>query len=289
MFLLLILFNARRSKVFMNKNIIITGTTSGLGKELVKQFSELGWHVFAGFRNKNLTVPLDNVEYFYINMTDRNSIQAASEFIKSKTNKVDILINAAGCVSAGPIEVLDVDNLREQFDVNTFSHIDFTQKLLPLLDDGRIINISSMSSFGHFPFISPYCASKRALDIFFNAFGLENHRGIKVISVKPGVISTPIWEKSVKRNSELIDHCEGYECEMEFLKNNALKNTDKGLKVEDAAAFIKKIALKKNPKSSYTLGRDAKLAQIMSYLPQDMINNLVKFGLSARIKTFNNL
>lgn len=269
----------------MNKNIIITGTTSGLGKELVKQFSVLGWHVFAGFRNENLIVPLNNVEYFYINMTDRNSIQTAAEFIKSKTNKVDVLINAAGCVSAGPIEVLDVDNLREQFDVNTFSHIDFTQKLLPLLDDGRIINISSMSSFGHFPFISPYCASKRALDIFFNAFAIENHRGIKVISVKPGVISTPIWEKSVKRNSELIDHCEGYECEMEFLKNNALKNTNKGLKVEDAARFIKKIALKKNPKSSYTLGRDAKLAQILSYLPQDVINKLVKFGLNVRINS----
>lgn len=269
------------------KTIVITGTTSGLGKELVKQFSQSGdWNIFAGFRNESLITQQNNVQYFYIDMTDSVSIQKASEFIKSKTDKVDVLINAAGCVSAGPVEVLEVANLREQFEVNTFSHIDFMQKLLPILDNGTIINISSMSSFGHFPFISPYCASKRALDIFFNAFAIENHRGIKVVSVKPGVISTPIWEKSVKRNSELINHCEGYEFEMDFLKNNALKNTTKGLKVEDAASFIKKIAQTKNPKSSYILGRDAKFAQIISYLPQDLINKLVRFYMIKRMKKY---
>ena len=68
------------------------------------------------------------------------------------------------------------------------------------------------------------------------------------------------------------------------MKNNALKNTNKGLKVEDAASFIKKVALMKTPKVSYTLGRDAKLAQLMSYLPQSVINKLVKFGLKYRIK-----
>lgn len=76
------------------------------------------------------------------------------------------MINVAGNVVAGPVETLDTDRLRDQFEVNTFSHIEFMQALLPILDNGRIINISSMSSFGHFPFISPYCASKRALDIF---------------------------------------------------------------------------------------------------------------------------
>ncbi|MDE6138393.1 MAG: hypothetical protein K2F57_02865, partial [Candidatus Gastranaerophilales bacterium] len=77
---------------------------------------------------------------------------------------------------------------------------------------------------------------------------------------------------------------EGYECEMEFLKNNALKNTNKGLKVETAAEFIKNIANKENPKSSYTLGKDAKFAQLMSYFPQDLINKLVRFGLQLRMK-----
>ena len=74
------------------------------------------------------------------------------------------------------------------------------------------------------------------------------------------------------------------EKELEFIRNNALKNSDKGLQVEKAALFIKNIVEKKNPKDSYTLGRDAKFAHLLSYLPQEMINKLVKFGLKARMK-----
>jgi len=266
------------------KRIVITGSTSGIGKELVRLFSQ-DCCVFAGYRNsEKLQKDLpENVIPFYIDMTDRASVAQAAEFIKSKTDKIDILINVAGCVVAGPVEIINTDNLRKQFDINVFSHIELTQKLLPVLENGRIITISSMASFGQFPFISPYCASKRALDIFFNAFYIENHKNITVISIKPGVIATPIWEKSVEANSELINNCGDYECEMTYLKNNALKNTSKGLKVEKVGEFIQKIALKKHPKSSYTIGTDAKLAHILSYFPQDWVNKLVKLGLKYRI------
>ena len=90
------------------------------------------------------------------------------------------MINNAGIVIAGPIELLDIKKLKEQFDVNTFGAIAVTQKFLPLLKDGKIINISSMASHGLFPYISPYCASKRAMDILFNSFALENKDNIKV-------------------------------------------------------------------------------------------------------------
>lgn len=269
----------------MKKCIVITGGTSGIGKELVNQFIADDYTVFCGFRNKE-KLEANMSQYvipFYIDMKNRQSIVDAAEFIKSKTDKVDVLINAAGIVAAGPVELIDTDRLREQFDVNVFSHIEFTQNLVPVLEGGRVVNISSMSSFGNFPFISPYCASKRALDIFFNAFTVENHKNIKVVSIKPGVISTPIWQKSVESNEEQIKNCGDYVKEMEFLKDNALKNTDKGLDVVKAAEFIKKIALKKNAKTSYTLGKDAKFAQIMSYFPQDMINFLVKVILRYRV------
>lgn len=268
------------------KTIVITGSTSGIGKELINQFKDEDFTVFCGYRNpKKLDESLPaNVIPFYIDMTDYNSISVAAQFIMSKVDKVDILINVAGSVVAGPVELLSIERLREQFDINVFSHIAFTQNLLPVLENGRIVNISSMSSFGHFPFISPYCASKRALDIFFNAFSIENHKNIKVVSIKPGVIATPIWEKSVESNEKVMTDCAGYEKEMEFLKRNALKNTNRGLDVVYAANFIKNIALTKHPKASYTLGKDAKFAQLMSYLPCSMVNSLVKFGLKMRMK-----
>lgn len=265
------------------KTIVITGSTSGIGKELVKIFAtDNNWLIFAGYRNKDLITPQENVEYFYMDMTDRKSIVDAAQLIKTKVDKIDVLINVAGCVVAGPIEKIDTDSLREQFDVNTFSHLEFVQNLVDVLENGKIINVSSMASFGHFPFISPYCASKRAMDIFFNAFAIENHHNIKVISIKPGVIATPIWQKSVNSNQKLLNNCDGYEKEMEFMKNNALKNTTKGLAVDKAANFIKKIACKNNPKSSYTIGADAGFARMLSLFPQDMINSIIKFGLKKR-------
>ena len=270
----------------MSKFIVITGATSGLGKELVKLYSEdLTNIIFAGYRDK---YKLDrqrpkNVIYFEIDMSKRESVVKAAEFIRSRTSKIDTLINVAGCVTAGPIEKIDTQRLREQFDVNTFSHIEFTQNLLPVMRDSKIINVSSMASFGQFPFISPYCASKRALDIFFNALAVENHKNIQVISVKPGVIATPLWKKSVDANQIILQSCSDYEPELKFLKDNALKNSKRGLKVETVAKFIRWIDSNKYNLSSYVIGWDALLAAIVSILPQDLVNLIIKYGLQYKL------
>ena len=270
------------------KVVVITGATSGLGKELVAQFVKDGnYKIFAGYRNSDKLEHLPEVEYFYMNLTENSSIIQAAEFIKSKVNKVDVLINVAGAVVAGPVEVLPVEKLREQFQVNTFSHIEFVQNLLSVLENSRVVNISSMASFGHFPFISPYCASKRSLDVFFNAFAIENHKNIEVVSIKPGVIATPIWEKSVKSNEEVLSNNVDYAKELEFLKKNALSNTNKGLDVKAVARKIKNISLKRKVKSSYLIGKDAIFAQILSYFPQDLVNFLVKLGLKFKIYNSN--
>ncbi len=270
----------------MEKTYIITGSTSGIGKAVLEKLSSNSENlIFAGYRNeKKLPAEIpENVKYFYIDMTNKKSVIDACNYIKERTNHINTLINVAGNVVAGPIEKIDTDRLREQFDVNTFSHIEFTQHLMDILQNSKIINISSMSSFGNFPFISPYCASKRALDIFFNALELENHKNIKVVSVKPGVIATPIWEKSVNANLEYLENCKGYEKELDFVKNNALKNTKKGLPVSRVADLIVKIDRLNNPKSSYTVGIDAKFAQIMSILPQELINKIIKLGMKYRM------
>ena len=123
----------------MRKTVVITGATSGIGKELVKIFAN-DFNVLASYRNENLVENADNVEYFYMDMTNRDSIENAANFIKSKTDKIDILINVAGCVIAGPMEQIECDSLREQFEVNTFSHFEFSQKLIPVLENSKITN-----------------------------------------------------------------------------------------------------------------------------------------------------
>ena len=267
------------------KTIVITGSTSGIGKALTEFFAKNN-RVFAGYCNESYVKELEDLGVipFYINMSEPESIKLAASFIKSKTDKIDTLINVAGCVIAGVVENIEPERIREQFQVNTFSHLDFSQRLLDLLDGGRIINISSMSSFGIFPFVAPYCASKRALDILFNSMMIETKRNIKVISVKPGVIATPLWEKSVELNKSSIEHCQGFENEMNYMVKNARKNQTHGLEVSKVVDLIAEINCLENPKSSYTIGFDAKVAQVISYLPQDIQNFLIKKGLSYKIK-----
>ena len=270
----------------MQKVFVITGATSGIGKELVKTFTSSDNIVFAGYRNKNKIpdVSSDNVIYFYIDMENRNSIIEAAKFIKSKVDKIDVLINVAGSVVAGPIEKIDTQRLRSQFDVNVFSHIEFSQNLSDILSGGRIINISSMASFGIFPFISPYCASKRCLDMFFNSLLIENKKNIKVVSIKPGVIATPLWGKSIDENSKYFDNYGDYSAEMKYVIANAQKNEKTGLSPEKVVDVILKADSLDNPKLSYTVGNDAFFASLVSKLPQWLINKIVKIGIKMKIR-----
>ncbi len=269
------------------KTYVISGATSGIGKALLEKLSGDNI-IFAGYRNEekkaDLTRFSDNIYPFYIDYSKPETIKNAIEYIKSKSNKIDTLINIAGCVIAGPLENINIDEIRRQFNVNVFSHIEMAQGLANLLNNGKIINISSMASFGIFPFISPYCTSKRCLDMFFNSFLIENKRNIKVISIKPGVISTPLWRKSIDENSKDNKLKTGYEKEMEYILKNAEENEKTGLSVNEVVKVIIKADTAKKPKLSYTVGKDAFFASLISKLPQNIINKLIKFGIKLRMK-----
>ena len=270
-----------------NKIYVITGATSGIGKALAEVLAKNNT-VFAGYRTESKLEELksvsQNIYPFYVDYAKPETILPAVEYIKSKCEKIDTLVNIAGCVVAGPVEKLEISEVRRQFDVNVFGHIEMAQGLIDYLENGKIINISSMASFGVFPFIAPYCASKRCLDMFFNSLLIENKRNIKVISIKPGVITTPLWEKSINENSKYLDRCTGYEKEMEYVLKNAQKNETSGLSVNEVVKTILKADSAKNPKLSYTVGKDAFMAHLISKLPQKIINKLVKLGIKLRIK-----
>jgi len=264
------------------KTYVITGATSGIGEALVNYLAKDNI-IFAGYRDIDKLEALKqlstNITPFYVDYSKPETIQHAIACIKNGTEKIDTVINVAGCVVAGAVENIPISELRRQFDVNVFGAFELSQALIPLLENGKIINISSMASFGIFPFISPYCASKRALDILFNSFLLENKHNIKVISVKPGVVATPLWSKSIRENSETMDKCSNYKNESNYLKSNALKNEKNGLNVQKVVNKIIKIDGCNNPKPSYCIGFDSTVTSVISRLPQQILNKIIKLKM----------
>lgn len=272
------------------ETILITGASSGIGRAIAIKLAKEGYRVFAGVRKKVDKILLEelnsDITGVYMDITNPASIEKAYYFVKGKTEQINVLINNAGIVVAGPVELLTKEKLDEQFAVNTFGPINVAQRFLPLLKNGKIINISSMAASGIFPFISAYCASKRALDIFFNSFALENKDNIKTVSIKPAAVRTPIWDKSVNSaqkffGTQNIKKVEKYETELNALTKNATANNTKGISVDEVVNTVVKAVKSKNPKSSYNVGTQAFVADFVSKLPAGIINKLIKIKLNG--------
>ena len=122
------------------------------------------------------------------------------------------------------------------------------------------------------------------MNILFFIFAKKKKNNIKVISVKPAAIKTPIWNKSVKSTRESFENIneiakEKYLKELFFLEKNALENNNKGIEIYVVVDKIIEIINAKNPKSTYNVGIQAVLADVISKFPQDFINRLIKFRL----------
>jgi len=264
----------------MEKCVLITGASSGIGKETAILLAKSGFKVFAGTR-RELDYSHENIHPVFLDVVNEKSIDEA---FKSVQGELFAVINNAGIAISSPVKNLTREELQKQLDVVVFGALAVTQKFLPKLQKGgKIINISSMASFGIFPFISPYCAAKRTLDILFTALEIES--GIKVVSVKPGAISTPFWENCIKINEENFKNfIPEFEKEGKFLVENARKNALYATKPEKVAKKISDILNSKNPKSSYTIGFDAFVSEIFSKFDTTLIIKIVKFILKQRMK-----
>lgn len=272
------------------KTILITGASSGIGRETAIHLAKEGHKIFAGVRRKIDKTELEhlnkNITGVYLDVTNQSSIDKAFWFVIKNTDKIDVLINNAGIAIGGPIEILPVKKVKEQFDVNVFGALAVAQKFFPFLKNGLIINISSLAASGIFPYIAPYCASKRALDILFNDLMLENKDNVKVVSVKPAVIKTPIWNKSVNKAFENLEGINEalknkYEKDLKFMEKHALEANNTGLEIYNVVNTIVEIINSENPKPSYNVGFKSICAEWISRLPQHIINFLIKTRLKS--------
>ncbi|AQR89892.1 SDR family NAD(P)-dependent oxidoreductase [Clostridium saccharobutylicum] len=147
--------------------ILITGCSTGIGRELCKILSDRGYIVVATARNvenlKDLPVSLK----LSLDVTKKESISHAINEVISRFQRIDILVNNAGYSIRGALEEINVESAKNMFDVNVFGIINMIQDVVPIMRKkgaGKIINIGSISGKFVRAINGAYCASKFAVE-----------------------------------------------------------------------------------------------------------------------------
>lgn len=249
------------------KYVLITGVSTGIGYDTTKVFLKNGYSVFGSVRKKTDAERLqfefgNHFTPLLFDVTKHDAIRESYKIVKEKSGEAGLagLINNAGISLNGPIEFTDVDSYRYQFEVNFFGQIAVTKTFLPLLGaienrsfpPGRIINISSLSGVIPYPFMSPYCSSKFALEAFSHCLRTEMlPYGIDVIILGPGAIKTPIWNKSTVIPKEILESVYG-----NFItkfRKSVMKSAEMGIDSVIFANKLFRIFESKNPRFRYAI------------------------------------
>lgn len=264
----------------MDKNILVIASTSELAQRTISELKNQGYSIYATSRHSANVIQEDVIEL-------KLDVSQEFDFIHLKEKllnlKFDTIINFAGIAIAGAVEELSETELKKQLDVNLFGLLRIIKYLCPHLEkDGKLINVSSMATYGIFPFLSPYCISKASADILLNTFSIET--GIKTVSIRPGAVATKFWESSIELNKEILSNETKYNQEKEFIVKNANNNSLHAMNPIGIAKKIACIVKLKNPKPVYNLGFDSKVAKCSRFVPQNIINTVVRFILHKRIQ-----
>src|SRR3989454_6905017 len=182
--------------VLKNKPTLVTGVTSGIGREIAQLLAERGARVFGTVRNPQSAKPIPGVEIVRMDVTDDSSVNEAVQGIEQKAGPVQLLVNNAGYSFMGALEETSIEEARQQFETNLFGVLRVTNSVLPGMPQqgfGRIVNISSVLGFLPAPYMGIYVASKHAVEGYTETLDHEVRRfGVRALLVEPAYTKTNI-------------------------------------------------------------------------------------------------
>ena len=191
---------------FKNKVVLITGASSGIGKQTAIEFAKLGSNIILVARTKNKLEQVENqLKQFNVitlvcpcDVSKKEQVENMSKIVLKKFNSVDILINNAGFAIYGSVFDLSIDEIKSQMETNYFGMIYCTKLFLPLMikqKSGHIVNVASVAASFGLPGIASYCASKFAMLGFSEGLKHElSGTGVGLTVVSPIMVKTEFFD-----------------------------------------------------------------------------------------------
>lgn len=281
------------------KSVVVTGASTGIGWGCVKVLTKNGFRVFGSVRKQQDADRLSkefgqNFTPLLFDVTDAAAVGKAADQVAAALGNATLsgLVNNAGIAVPGPLLYLDVDEFRNQLEVNLTGQLIVTQAFAPLLgadrsrkgEPGRIVNITSVGGRNASPFVGPYNTSKFGFEGFSESLRRELMIfGIDVIVVAPGAVATPIWDKAdavdVSRYANTV-----YGPALDKVKNFMVEGGRKGLKPERIGATVWKALTFNHPRTHYTVTPDPFQNWMVRTLPKRTVDNIIagRIGLKKK-------
>jgi NAD(P)-dependent dehydrogenase (short-subunit alcohol dehydrogenase family) len=252
----------------MKKIILITGISSGFGKQTAELLAAKGHTVYGTVRREVEINPA--IIGLKLDLTNSESILKVVQTIYEKEGRIDVLINNSGMHTGGPIETTPIENIRLQMDTNFLGMVNLTREVLPVMrkqGGGTIINFSSIGGLIGVPFQAFYSASKFATEGFSEALRMEvRHFNIKVVLINPGDFHT---NNSANRRNFLAPTDVNDPYHEQFLKTLAIIERDEANGWEPIVLAKKLVSIVecKNPRRRYIIASfEQKLAVVLKYI-----------------------
>lgn len=266
------------------KVILITGASSGIGYSTAKLLLEEGHIVYCTARRVENMRELKRLggKVVFLDVKDERAVQRVVNTIIRMESIIDVVFANSGYACAGALETVNIDDAREEFDVNFFGVARVIKAVMPQMRKqkyGYIIVTSSLAGIVSTPMMSFYPASKHALEGMIDGFRMENKEsGIKIVKIQPSFINTefinPFMNSLNKASKD--KNAEAYKKEFEFFRKSSTKLILSSPPPEKVAKVVSKIISKKNPKKHYSINIDCKLCKLIKrFLGDSAIDKLM--------------
>ncbi|MBB5777822.1 SDR family NAD(P)-dependent oxidoreductase [Nonomuraea jabiensis] len=268
----------------MSQAVLITGASGGIGQALVKAIAGKGYTVYAGVRGEaEVLAGMPGVRTVTLDVTDSDSVAAAAEQVGRdlRDQGLRAVINNAGVIVQGPLEIVPPAELRRQFEVNTYGPVFVTQAFLPLLrtGGGRVINISAATARQPVPFLAPLAGSKAALASMSTALRMELAAwDIPVVLIEPGSTATAIFDKAATAAEAALALADPGRAALYAEHLAAVAKATARRRHASTEPVVRTVttALEaRKPKRVYVVPGDARLLGLLSRLPAPLRERLI--------------